>query len=257
MEILSWLYLSRDTHSCRNRFLCGARTIVRFRLSTLCEPVASIFISHSKRDQETINVFCRAFAQTTIRAVLEEFENYVVPPWTKIAKDVQESSAVFLLLSPHLNSTRYTQNWVSYEVGLACAMRKPVWVYEQEGAPVHFPVPYLTDYVIYNPANRVHMDAIKNLLTVYDPSPALGGLILGALIGAAISGGAGAGIGAIAGGAAFQHRLPAITTSCPYQNCGIKFNIYSRLESLLCPSCRQQFAINWTPPPPVVLFSPA
>ena len=36
-------------------------------------------------------------------------------------------------------------------VGLACAMKKPVWVYEQWRAPVHFPVPYLTDYVLYDP----------------------------------------------------------------------------------------------------------
>jgi hypothetical protein len=102
--------------------------------------VASIFISHSKRDEATINAFCRAFPQTTMRVVLEEFDTYVVPAWAKIAKDVQESSAVFLLLSPHLNATAYTQNWVSYEVGLACAMKKPVWVYEQWQAPVHFPV---------------------------------------------------------------------------------------------------------------------
>jgi hypothetical protein len=95
--------------------------------------VAGIFISHSKRDEATINAFCQAFAQTTIRAVLEEFDTYVVPPRAKIAKDVQESSAVFLLLSPHLNATAYTQNWVSYEVGLACAMKKPVWVYASNG----------------------------------------------------------------------------------------------------------------------------
>ena len=210
--------------------------------------MASIFISHSKRDEHTVNAFCRVFAQTTIRAVLEEFEMYAVPPWAKIAKDVQEASAVFLLLSPQLNSTPYTQNWVSYEVGLACAMKKPVWVYEQSQAPVHFPVPYLTDYVLYDPASREHLDAITKLVKSYDPSPALAGLIFGAIVGGLISGGAGAGVGAIAGGAAFQRRPTGYPTKCPHQNCQVGFNIYSQLQSVLCPACRQMFGINWQPP---------
>jgi hypothetical protein len=211
--------------------------------------MASIFISHSKRDEETINAFCRVFAQTTMRAVLEEFDTYAVPPWAKIAKDVQESSAVFLLLSSHLNATAYTQNWVSYEVGLACAMKKPVWVYEQYQAPVHFPVPYLTDYVLYDPTCQEQLSAIKNLVKSYDPSPALAGLILGGLIGGLISGGAGIGVGAIAGGAVLQRRNSGLPVQCPHQNCQIRFNIYSQLHSVLCPACRQMFTLNWMLPP--------
>jgi hypothetical protein len=213
--------------------------------------VASIFISHSKNDEVAINAFSRAFAQTTIRAVFEEFENYVVPPWAKIAKDVQESSAVFLLLSPHLNHTSYTQNWVSYEVGLACAMKKPVWVYEQWQAPVHFPVPYLTDYILYDPTCQQQLAAIKNLVNSYDPSPTVAGIILGGLIGGLISGGLGIGVGAIAGGAAFQRRPSGHRIYCPHENCRIAFSIYSQLQSLLCPACRQPFTIKWSQQPAI------
>ena len=42
--------------------------------------MASIFISHSKRDAETVAAFCNIFARTQLRAVLLEFENYLIPP---------------------------------------------------------------------------------------------------------------------------------------------------------------------------------
>ncbi len=116
--------------------------------------MADIFISHSKKDAETIGAFANVFARTTIRAILAEFEAYAIPPWLQIKNYVRRSSAVFLLLSPHLTGTPYMQNWVAYEVGLACALNKPVWVYEAVNTAAMFPVPYLTDYVFYDPKNR-------------------------------------------------------------------------------------------------------
>jgi len=38
--------------------------------------MASIFISHSRRDAETVAAFRNIFARTQLRAVLLEFENY-------------------------------------------------------------------------------------------------------------------------------------------------------------------------------------
>jgi hypothetical protein len=183
-----------------------------------------------------------------MRAVFEEFENYIVPPWTKIKNDIQQSSAAFVLLSPHLNSTPYTQNWVSYEVGLACALNKPVWVYEQLEDSVLFPIPYLTDYVVYSPQNRQHLNAIKGLLETYDPSPSLIGLGLGAIIGGALSGGPGAGVGAMLGAAALQRSSGGHPITCPHQTCGIKYKIYSQFQQISCPSCRQTIQINWSMP---------
>jgi len=207
--------------------------------------MASIFISHSKRDAETVAAFCNIFARTQLRAVLLEFENYLIPPWTQIKNEVQQASAVFLLLSPGLNSSHFTQNWVSYEVGLACMSNKPVWVYEQWQNPVHFPVPYLTDYIVFDRNNRAHMDAIKQHVEKYDPNPLLAGLALGALAGAPF-GGVGASIGAILGLVVAQPKTPpGVPTVCPYSNCGIPFRIHSHVPQLLCPACRQVFDLNW------------
>jgi len=40
---------------------------------------------------------------------------------------------------------KYTQNWIAYEIGLACALRKDVWVL-CDGVTINFPVPYLNNY---------------------------------------------------------------------------------------------------------------
>jgi hypothetical protein len=207
--------------------------------------MADIFISHSKRDAEAVAAFCNIFARTNIRAILAEFEQYAIPPWVQIKEYVQRSSAVFVLLSPELSRTPYTQNWVSYEVGLSCALNKPVWVYEQAGNPVNFPIPYLTDYVIYDPRSREHLEAIKRMLESYDPTPNIIGLALGGLIGGLVSGGAGAGLGALLGAAAMQRKPPGIRVRCPHQNCGVTFSIYSPFAQLQCPACRQVFQITW------------
>ncbi len=212
--------------------------------------MASIFISHSKRDVEAISAFCQVFARTTMRAIFEEFENYIVPPWTKIKNDIQQSSAAFVLLSPHLNGTPYTQNWVSYEVGLACALNKPVWVYEQLEGPVLFPIPYLTDYIVYSPKNRGDLNSIKGLVETYDPSPAFLGLGLGAIIGGLLSGGAGAGVGAIMGAAALQRKSLGIPFRCPHETCGVQYKIYSQFQQFACPACRQIIYVDWTQTPP-------
>jgi len=121
---------------------------------------------------------------------------------------------------------------------------KPVWVYEQWQNPVHFPVPYLTDYIVFNRNNRAHMDAINQHVEKYDPNPVLAGLVLGGLAGAAF-GGVGAGIGAILGAAVAQPKTSGAPTYCPYPNCGIHFRIHSNVPQLLCPACRQMFHLNW------------
>lgn len=210
--------------------------------------MASIFISHSKRDVGAINAFCQVFARTTMRAIFEEFENYVVPPWLKIKNDIHQSSAAFVLLSPHLSGTPYTQNWVSYEVGLACALNKPVWVYEPWGAPVLFPIPYLTDYIFYNPTDQQHLDSIKALVETYDPSPAMLGLGLGAIIGGLVSGGPGAGVGAMIGAAVSQRKSPGIPICCPHESCRVQYRIYSQFQQLICPACRQMMQFNLPTP---------
>lgn len=69
------------------------------------------------------------------------------------------SSALFLLVGKGLvraqaslankigDSWKYTQNWIAYEIGLACERGIDVWVW-CEDTEINFPVPYLNNYVL-------------------------------------------------------------------------------------------------------------
>jgi len=85
--------------------------------------MTSIFLSHSSKDRNVVSFFQNAFSGTNVNPFLMEYENYRNPPWSVIRKDILESSTLFLLLGPNLNSSPYTQNWVSYEVGVADCIR--------------------------------------------------------------------------------------------------------------------------------------
>ena len=70
--------------------------------------------------------------------------------------------AVFVLLGKNLGnppaySLQYTHNWVSFEVGVASATRKPIWVFEEFGSFIRYPIPFVTDYAQYTLANIRHL----------------------------------------------------------------------------------------------------
>jgi hypothetical protein len=121
---------------------------------------------------------------------------------------------VFVLLgrslqSPPSSTPRYTHNWISYEVGLAAGCGKPVWVFEEFGSIILFPVPYVTDYAQYTIQNLKHvqyyadifLDRIKNQ-TYKIPEPLV-----------------------------FQ---------CEYSDCSARCRCWSMAESFHCPVCRRQ-----------------
>jgi hypothetical protein len=109
-----------------------------------------IFVSHSRYDKDMISSFDRVFARTGVRSICMEFEQMNSPEWKEIKEAVQKSLATFVLLGPNINRNIYTQNWVAFEVGLACATNKRVWVFQQKGSSVTFPIPYATDYMLYD-----------------------------------------------------------------------------------------------------------
>jgi hypothetical protein len=78
-----------------------------------------------------------------------EFEDMQPPDWNEIDKQIQDSLATFLLLGPNVKNSDHTQNWIAFEVGLSCAYKKRVWVFEQMDSKINFPIPYVTDYMPY------------------------------------------------------------------------------------------------------------
>jgi len=86
-----------------------------------------IFVSHSQYDKDIRSSFDTVFARTGVKSVCMEFERInQLPAWEPIRNEIKVSETVFLLLGPNIRSSIHTQNWVAFEVGLACAYGKDV-----------------------------------------------------------------------------------------------------------------------------------
>ena len=178
-----------------------------------------IFVSHSQYDKQIRSSFDTVFARTTVKALCMEFEQIYRPAWQTIKNELNASETVFLLLGPNIRSSIHTQNW-AFEVGLACAFGKEVWVFEQEGSYIQFPIPYLTDYMIYNLEDTNHFDYVRQTIEGYGRPVYVFPM-------------------------GVDHRtkrnLPiGMLIECNYDNCGSKYSLHTDIKSFNCPSCRQQ-----------------
>lgn len=180
----------------------------------------SLFISHSRHDEEIVNYFVKAIARVSITPILVELEDmgtkYAGYEVSNMIKNQSVGVAVLLgqsLESPPSDTPEYTHNWVSFEVGVANGSGKPIWVFEQFGADVFFPVPYLTDYIQYELNNPEHLryvgDILKNNLTA-------------------------------------RCYQPPRFVKCPYANCNAVYNYWNGEQDIICPACRQ--TMTFQPP---------
>lgn len=111
-----------------------------------------IFISHSRKDHELMEVFRSFFNGTDIKPIFMEYESWSrkdEADWQWIFRHVKVSNAVWVIVTKNIVDPEnpQTQNWVAYEIGVASACKppKPVCVFKEE--PVNFPVPYLNHYL--------------------------------------------------------------------------------------------------------------
>jgi hypothetical protein len=207
--------------------------------------MVNIFISHSSKDTDILGIFDKVFAGTNVHAIRAEFESYNIPPWNAIKEWIEESSALFLLIGPNLKSSDYTQNWVSFEVGLAAGKGKEIWVFEQQGREVHFPVPYLDHYMLYD-AGKANADYIRSVIDAYGNGINVGGAALAAIVGYAIAGPAGGLLAGLIGSKVNTSEKPVgLKITCPYADCCSAFQLHSRLDNLDCPSCRRNMIVHW------------
>jgi hypothetical protein len=123
-----------------------------------------------------------------------------------------DTVAVFVLLGKNLEkpptpTPQYTHNWVSFEVGVASSSQKPIWVFEEFGSLIRFPIPFVTDYAQYTLESLEHLQYYERI---------------------------------------FQERiiyrtnsvLPVPTFQCPYTDCNAIYNCWSIAKKFHCPVCR-------------------
>jgi hypothetical protein len=133
-----------------------------------------VFESHTKHDSDFCDVFDRACARVGIDAFRSEYESIQPPAWQTIRNELRQSKALFLLVGKtlvdaqrtHSSDWEYTQNWISYEIGIASQLGIDVWVLCDE-VEINFPVPYLNNYVPYTIRNEANFKKFVGVLQDY------------------------------------------------------------------------------------------
>lgn len=135
--------------------------------------VIQLFMSHTKLDKDFCDRFDIMAARVGVKVFRSEFEEIKPPAWQTIKKAMDASSAMFLLVGKELvkaqeasdkdpkarEEWKHTQNWIAYEVGLACELGIDVWVW-CDNITINFPVPYLNNYALYG-VQKIMRDVIK------------------------------------------------------------------------------------------------
>jgi hypothetical protein len=81
-----------------------------------------IFISHSRKDEKLLEDTKEIFKETKVEHVI--YHNGKGEHWRNIREYIRNSDAMFLLIgrdiSPDNRDRAYAQNWIAFEVGIAC-----------------------------------------------------------------------------------------------------------------------------------------
>ena len=181
-----------------------------------------VFITHTKKDEQFCNEFDRVCAREGITAFRSEDENILNPAWKTIKEEMKKSFALFFLVgkelvqSQDLNNPewRYTQNWIAFEMGLACQMGIDVWVICDD-VLINFPTPYINNYLTVSLKHTSAFDYLRYVLQQYK------------------------------NGRTFSYPYKNLLGEnfdiiCPHDNCKMEFNLHVKTESgdiIKCPQC--------------------
>lgn len=190
--------------------------------------MVQIFISHTKKDVEFCDKFDRIFArEEKIKAFRSEFEAIEPPAWETIKKAISDSVALVLLVGSGLvnnqkalfqdNNWKFTQNWIAFEIGIACQKGIDVWAVCDEDVKINFPMPYITNYITAGLDFENNFKAFRELFKEYANEK--------------------------------EYKYPYLNygIKCPYEDCNIKFNLiqYRRKgDSITCPQCLRSMIIR-------------
>lgn len=132
--------------------------------------MSRVFISHSRQDIELIQNISKLLENIGEEAVIMEYiptKNVTRPPFEVIRMEVMNSNYMMLFKTDNAIKTDYTKNWIIFEIGLAAATNKKLFVFERIGSPINFPIPYLTDYMLFDPYNVSDMFEIQTIAKNY------------------------------------------------------------------------------------------
>lgn len=182
-----------------------------------------VFESHTKLDSDFCDVFDRGCARVGIDAFRSEYESIEPPAWQTIRSELRQSKALFLLVGKSLVEAQithnldweYTQNWISYEIGIASQLGIDVWVL-CDGVEINFVMPYLNNYWPYSIRGKKNFRSFVEMLQGY------------------------------ANGVKYDlNNEQAIT--CPYKDCLITYNLSAEVQkggAIVCPGCLKSMVFS-------------
>jgi hypothetical protein len=209
--------------------------------------MAQIFVSHSSKDRDLVSFLSRAFASTQVKAVFEEFETVLKGPanTSRIAGDIRDSNALFVLLGRHVEELKHTRDWVGWECGFAAGAaletNKDVWVLESivDMDLLSVVVPYLRHYVCFDHGNESWQAYLSQIIASYDDSHFLKAVSAGAATGGALAKGQGAfwgaGVGLLFAAMSSQSTPTGFAVRCP--QCASSYNVHLAEARMRCPVC--------------------
>jgi hypothetical protein len=137
--------------------------------------MAQILISHSQRDE---------LRGTGVTDLWREYED-ASPTGIKaedITRDIELSSAVFVLLSQTVETLPHTRDCVLLECGIAAAKQKPVWVFEPYDSFGRITTAILRfDHYIRFNDNDVWRQYIHQIAASHNDNPMLARIAVGLL----------------------------------------------------------------------------
>jgi hypothetical protein len=136
--------------------------------------MANIFVSHSAKDRQLVSFFNNCRGTSPVGLVWEEIEKMFNGHVSakKIGADIEQSKAVFVILTANVESLQHTRDWVTSEA--AAASKKDVWVFERvaEGGQISVVIPFARHYVLYEPIDA-SIPYIRSIINSYDDSHVL------------------------------------------------------------------------------------
>lgn len=193
--------------------------------------MVQIFVSHTHKDVDFCNKFDVICAREGIKAFRSEFE-MISPAWTTIKHAINNSVALFLLVGKGLvknqeaqdDSWKYTQNWIAYEIGVACQSGIDVWAI-CDNVKINFPMPYITNYIISGLNTPMNSSPLREVFKGYANNkrymcPNL----------------------FKQGGHVYSNAI-----QCPHTNCKIFFNLIETIKKdkqITCPQCLKDIVLS-------------
>ncbi|MDQ1591604.1 MAG: hypothetical protein QOG71_2231 [Pyrinomonadaceae bacterium] len=199
--------------------------------------MAQIFISHSAKDDDLKNFFNKGFATSSVTAKYEEIEQLLKGTITTeaIKQDISVSNAIFVLLSPNVETLSHTRDWVGFEVGFAAGVggsNKDIWVFEniRDVGSLEMVIPSFDHYVVYDTSD-VALVYVKRIIESYNDMRVLRNMAAGSGGGAMLAQDkvGGAVVGGIIGliySALSTGRPEGIEVTCPNPKCLLKYRIH-------------------------------